>query len=193
MSASNNFNARMRELLNVDLTTKGAQMALALPRLKLSWQAKREWTVFFNDVERELCRSGEFGDVADIGSKIAENAARMAGVFHVVKHGPDGEIEKQLMESGIAVVAWHLSEARRVIAAKRKPEKVTDAEVLLEWFRRQEDKPIERRCILRRGPRRLRDKSCRDRALKILVDRHWLIEIGSEGRLILNPKERAGS
>jgi hypothetical protein len=190
-SASNRLNARLRELLDMKLSTEGAQMALVLPSLNLTWGAKKEWVSFFNGTENELCRSGEFGDVADIGSKIAENAARMAGVFHVVEHGPAGEIEKQLMESGIAVAAWHLSEARRVIGVKRKPEKAADAELLLEWFLRQEDKPIDRRDILRRGPRSLRDKSCRDRALKVLVDLHWLLEIGLEARLILNPKARA--
>jgi Protein of unknown function (DUF3987) len=190
-SASNRLNGRIRELLDMELRTEGPQMALVLPSLNLTWGAKKEWVRFFNGTERELCRSGEFGDVADIGSKIAENAARMAGIFHVVEHGPIGEIEKQLMESGIAVVAWHLSEARRVIGVKRKSEKVADAELLLEWFLRQEDKPIDRRDILRRGPRSLRDKSCRDRALKVLVDLHWLLEIGPEARLILNPKARA--
>jgi hypothetical protein len=190
MSASNRLNARLRELLDMNLNTEGPQMALVLPGLNLTWRAKEEWVGFFNGTESELCRSGEFGDVADIGSKIAENAARMAGMFHVFEHGPAGEIEKQLMESGITVVAWHLSEARRVIGVNRKSEEVADAELLLEWFPRQEDKPIDRRDILRRGPRRLRDKSRRDRALKVLVDRHWLLEIGPEARLIRNPKAR---
>jgi hypothetical protein len=189
-SASNRLNARLRELLDMKLSTEGPQMALVPPGLNLTWQAKREWVDFFNGTESELCRSGEFGDVADIGSKIAENAARMAGIFHVVEHGPTGEIEKPLMEAGIAVVAWHLSEARRVIG-KRKPEKVADAEVLLEWFLRQGEESIDRRDILRRGPRDLRNKSRRDHALKVLIDRHWLLEIGREARLILNPKARA--
>jgi len=190
MSASNRFNGRLSELLDLDLTTEGPQMSLAPPPLKLSWQAKRDWTAFFNDIEGELSRSGEFGDVPDIGSKIAENAARLAGVFHVVEHGPAGEIGKQLMDGAIAVVAWHLTEARRVIGANRMPEDIADADLLLEWFLRQEDKPVEPREILRRGPDRLREKKRRDAAVKVLADRFWLFESGKPTRLTLNPKAR---
>jgi Protein of unknown function (DUF3987) len=151
-------------------------MALTSPSLPLSWQAKRTWTEFFNDVESELSRSGALGDVADIGSKIAQNASRMAGFFHVIEHDPVGEIGPQLMAGATAVVSWRLNEARRVIGASRKPEDVADADLLLEWLFKQEAEQIDPRDILRRGPRRLRDSARRDRALKVLVDRHWVSE-----------------
>jgi hypothetical protein len=194
MSASDQLNARLRELLDIKLSTEGPQMALVPPSLNLTWQAKEEWAAFFNETERELCRSGEFGDIADIGSKIAENAARMAGMFHVFEQGPGGEIGKQLMESAVTVVAWHLSEARRVICANRKPEEFADAELLLEWFLRQEDKVLSPREIQQLGPNSLRkDTKRRDRAIKILVDRHWLLEVGKPARLVLNQKARVTS
>jgi putative DNA primase/helicase len=194
MSASDQLNARLRELLDIKLSTEGPQMALVPPSLNLTWQAKEEWAAFFNETERELCRSGEFGDIADIGSKIAENAARMAGMFHVFEQGPGGEIGKQLMESAVTVVAWHLSEARRVICANRKPEEFADAELLLEWFLRQEDKVLSPREIQQLGPNSLRkDTKRRDRAVKILVDRHWLLEVGKPARLVLNHKARVTS
>jgi hypothetical protein len=193
-SASNKFNARIRALLDMELPKEEPHNALTPTRLTLAAPAKREWTAFFNDIERELRHSGEFGDVVDIGSKIAENAARVAGMFHVFEHGPGGEIGKTLIEGGIAVVAWHLSEARRVVSANRKPEDIADAELLLECFRKE--KPIigNRRDILRLGPPRLReDKNRRNRALQILLDRYWLLESGTPPRLILNPKARVAS
>jgi uncharacterized protein DUF3987 len=190
MPAIGMFNARIKTLLNLGLKTEGPQMELTPARLPLSHDAKASWTRYHDAIERELSRTGEFGDIPDIGSKIAENAARMAGVFHVVVHGPDGEICDELMERAIAVVTWHLNEARRVMGANQMPEDVADAQLLLDWLLRQETTPIDPRAILQLGPSRLRDRKRRDAALKVLVDRHWVFESGNPSRLTLNPKAR---
>jgi hypothetical protein len=191
MPRINELNSRLRELLDERLPMRGPQNALEPPALPLSSKAKDDWKSFFNGIEAELSRTGELGDIPDIGSKIAENAARMAGVFHVITHEPAGDIGKELMDGAIAVVSWHLNEARRVIDANRKPEDAADAELLLEWTLRQEAAPIDPRAILRLGPGRLRDKKRRDAAIKVLADRHWLFESGNPARLTLNPKARA--
>lgn len=190
MSKSNQFNARLGELLDSGLTTKEPRMALTPPRLSLQYEAKQVWTRFFNDVEAGLARTGEFGGMPDIGSKIAENAARMAGVFHVLVHGPDGEIDERLMKAGISVVTWHLNEARRIIDTSHQPEEVADAEDLLGWLLTRPE-PIEPRTILQFGPPRLREKKRRDAALKILIDKNWVIESGRPTRLTINPKAKA--
>src|SRR5262249_18225144 len=188
-SAMHQFNTRMKELLNFGLESEGPHMALRPPRLRFSWDAKREWIAFFDSIESELSRAGEFGNIADIGSKIAENAARMAAVFHVAEHGPQGELGKHLTEAGIAVVAWHLSEAERLIGVTQKPQDVADAELLLEWMIKHPVKPIDPRDILRLGPRP-RDRKRRDAALKILTDKHWVFESGNPARLTINAKAR---
>jgi hypothetical protein len=184
------FNSRLRELLDKKLPTQGPRHALELPALTLSDAAKAEWTSFFDSIEAELSRGGEFGDVPDIGSKIAENAARLAGVFHVIQHGAAGDIKEDLMRGAISIVSWHLNEARRVINANRRPGDVVDAELLLEWLLRQEAKPVDPRSILQFGPAGLRDRKRRDAATKVLADKHWLFESGNPARLILNPKAR---
>ena len=97
---------------------------------------------------------------------------------------------KNLMDGAIAVVTWHLNEARRMIDANRRPEHVADAELLLEWLLRQEAKPIGPRAILQLGPGHLRDKKRRDAAIKVLADRHWLFESSNPAHLVLNPKAR---
>jgi hypothetical protein len=184
------FNSRLRALLDKDLPMRGPRNVLEPLPLSLSRKAKSQWTAFFDSIEPELSRMGEFGDIPDIGSKIAENAARMAGVFHVIEHGTTGDIEKSLMEGAIAVVTWHLNEARRLINANGKPEDVADAVLLLEWLLRREAEPIDPRAVLQLGPGRLRDKKRRDAAIKVLADRHWLFESSSPARLILNHKAR---
>lgn len=190
MSATNKLAARFTELLDMELMTEGPKMALTPTCLSLSPTAKTEWTKFFNEIEVELSRAGEFGNIPDIGSKIAENAVRMAGVFHTVIQGPEGQLDKDAMRGSISVVTWHLSEAIRVIAAQQKSQNIIDAELLLEWLLKQPPTPIDPRTILQFGPSRLRDKKVRDAALKILADKHWVFESGNPTRLTINPRAR---
>ena len=192
MPETERLNSRLRTLLAEELPIQGPKGALQPPALTLSCAAKAEWTSFFDSVEAELSRAGEFGDIPDIGSKTAENAARLAGVFHVIEQGPAGDLEKNLMDGAIAVAIWHLTEARRVIDANRKPGDVADAALLLEWLQKQE-RARDPRDILRLGPSQIRDKRRRDAAIEVLVDRHWVFESSNPARLILNPKARMSS
>ena len=192
MPKTERLNSRLRALLAEVLPIQGPKGALQPPALTLSCVAKAEWTSFFDSVEAELSRAGEFGDIPDIGSKTAENAARLAGVFHVIEQGPAGDLEKNLMDGAIAVAIWHLNEARRVMDANRKPGDVADAALLLEWLQKQE-RAIDPRDILRLGPSQIRDKRRRDAAIEVLVDRHWVFESSNPARLILNPKARISS
>jgi hypothetical protein len=192
-SAINKFNARMRELLNMKLVTEGSHMALTPPRLPLSFKAKIDWTGFFNSTESEMRRSGEFEDVADIGAKIAEQAARIAGTFHVVTQGPEGQIAGALMEGAIAVASWHLNEVRRVMSSSAPPQDVDDAAVLLEWMLGRGPDPIDPREILQFGPFRLRSKKRRDAALGVLIGKNYVAACGKPIRLVINPKARAPS
>jgi Protein of unknown function (DUF3987) len=190
MSANNQFNARTLELLDMKLPAEGPCMALAPPALPLSSKAKQEWIAFFNAIEKELGRTGEFGSVSDVGAKIAENAARVAGNFHVITHGPKGEISKETMEGAVKIAAWHLGEATRVITANEKPQEILDAEELFDWMLKSKKGPIDPRDILRFGPSRLRNKERRDSALKLLSEKEWLFEKGFPARLVINPKAR---
>ena len=67
-------------------------------------------------------RHGEFFDVKDVAAKTADNAARIAGVFHVLEHGPVGEIAVETMKEAARLALWHLHEAKRIIGAIDVPE-----------------------------------------------------------------------
>jgi hypothetical protein len=184
------FHRRLRELLDVELPIEGAGMVLAPPLLSLSPSAFQVWRSFHYDVEAELSRVGEFSSVPDIGAKIAENAARIAGQFHVITQGPGGSVDAATMQGAAAVAIWHLNEARRILGTTKTPLDIADADLLLEWLLRQPGGTIEPREILRLGPPSLRDKGRRDAAIKVLTEKHWIFEIkdGRTIRLALNPK-----
>ena len=95
MSALDRFNSRLRELLNLPLPTLGEAMELDPNVLSLAPEAKREWIEFHDETERELGRAGEFHDIADLAAKTAENAARLAGLFHVFEYGATAKSQRR--------------------------------------------------------------------------------------------------
>jgi len=192
MPALDVLHRRLRELLDMKLPAEGAGMVLAPPVLSLSQPAFQVWRSLHDEVEAELSRAGEFGNIPDIGAKIAENAARLAGQFHVITQGPGGTIDSVTLEGAASVAIWHLNEARRIVGAAKTPQDVADASLLLEWLLRRPENAIEPREILRVGPLALREKKCRDTAIKVLTEKHWarVVKIGNADRLVLNPKAR---
>jgi putative DNA primase/helicase len=193
MPALDAFDCRICELLDLPLPVEGAGMILTPPLLSFLPSAFHVWGSLHDDVEAQLSRVGEFASVPDIGAKIAENAARIAGVFRVITQGPGGSIDAATMEGAAAVAVWHLNEARRIVGATKTPQDVADASLLLEWLlSRQPEDATEPRDILRVGPPPLRNKARRDAAIKVLEEKHWahLLKVGKADRLVLNPKAR---
>ncbi len=192
MPALDVLHRRLRELLDMELPVDGPEMRLSPPLLRLSPPAFQVWRSLHNEIEAALSCAGEFGSIPDIGAKIAENAARIAGVFHVVERGPGGSIDVQTMQGAAAVAVWHLNEARRISATNEKPRDTVDAELLLTWLLGEPAGLIEPRDILNRGPSPLRNKDRRDNAVRVLIEKHCVLEVkeGRASRLALNPKAR---
>jgi hypothetical protein len=124
MPAMEKLHKRLTEMLDKGLPTKGPDMELAPPALPLSSSAFSTWRDFHNDVEVQLGRWGEFGNIPDIGAKIAENAARIAAVFHIVENDPLGEIGEPTMVRATRVAIWHLADAKRLIVTTEKSQTV---------------------------------------------------------------------
>ena len=76
------FNGRLAEILNraVPLNARGA---LEPQMLTLSPDARSAWIAFHDAIESQLASGGELYDVRDVASKAADNAARLAALFHV--------------------------------------------------------------------------------------------------------------
>ena len=159
------------------------------PRLALDKHAFEVWRHFHDDVERELPAKGEYGEHRDFAAKIAEQAARVAWVFHVIEHGPHGTVNGISMEAGAAIAIWHLHEARRVLGLVGVSGELTDAQAVLEWLQDHPEASTPRD-LLRLGPYRTRSRKRRDKALEILAEHHLVREQrdGKTMRLILNPE-----
>ena len=53
-------------------------------------------------------------EIKDFASKAAENAARLAALFHLFS-GKIGDISTEDMEQAITLTHWYLCEARRLL------------------------------------------------------------------------------
>ena len=164
-------------------------LELAPAELPLGPEARRLWIKYLNECERELAPEGEFGDVRDVAAKSAENACRLAAVFHVWRRGPEGGVDAEDMARGVRVARWFLREARRVLCAPAGGrEAAADAELLARWIGSCAAPPTlqDSLCL---APYRLRNKARRDAARGLLRERHWLREGKRDGKtvLVLNP------
>jgi putative DNA primase/helicase len=160
------FHRRIRELLDSPLPLD-EQGRLELPVLRLSDGAFAVWREYHDVVELELKPLGQYATVCDFAAKSAENAARIAGCFHVFE-GRQGAIPHETMRRATALARWYLSEALRVLDVLDEPQAWTDARLLDAWLEEMGESPL--RDVLRLGPAPLRDKSRRNAAIDVLTE-----------------------
>ena len=168
------YSRRVRALLDAPLQTD-ERGDLTPPELSLSAKALQAWIRFHDGVERELGDRGELRDIRDVGSKAAENVARVAGLLHILDHGAKGEISSDHVIAAGRIVSWHLGEAQRLLGALDVPDAVSNAILLERWLRaealRTGDERIPTREIRRLGPNAVRQDAELSAALAELATR----------------------
>lgn len=165
------------------LTREGC---INLPTLHFSPAAKHIWITFFNQVETGLKPQGIWCDIKDFASKAAENAARLAALFHLF-NGTEGDIQTESTEQAIAIIQWHLEETRRLLAPFADESPYSDAEKLMRWLKSKELQQTTPRAIQQSSP--IRQKIQRDNALSVLIEHQWvrLINRGNQTIVEINP------
>lgn len=185
------FNDRLTAILNrpVSMDEDGA---LIPSMLTLAPDAKAAWVAFHDAIEAELSTGGELHDVRDVASKTADNAARLAALFHTFT-GSIGPIDLEAMESASRIAAWHLHEARRFLCELAMPAELANPARLESWIldycQREGTDSVPTREIQRCGPNGLRDKAVIEEAIKELADlgRAKLVQDGKKKAVQINP------
>ncbi|MBL0168491.1 MAG: DUF3987 domain-containing protein [Propionivibrio sp.] len=153
------FNRRIAAILDqpVPIDEDGA---LTPPMLPLTTEAKTAWIEFHDAIEIELASGGELYDVRDVASKSADNAVRLAALFHVFDGG-GGAIGAEAFESGGRIAAWHLTESRQFFGELALPVEMADAARLDSWLiehcRREQTHFVSKRYVRQHGPLRSGD------------------------------------
>lgn len=183
------FHRRIAEILNTPapLTEQGT---LEPAMLTFTPAAKAAWIAFHDALEIELRSGGELYDVRDVASKTADNAARLAALFHVFTYGIGGAVDVDSFEGASQIAAWHLSEARRFFGELALPVELANAARLDAWLidycRRERTHIIPRREAQRSGP--VRDKDALKHALQELdeLGRARLVVEGRRKEIFIN-------
>ncbi|MFM0321101.1 DUF3987 domain-containing protein [Caballeronia glebae] len=164
------FNQRIADILRLPIPTdEGGNLVPVM--LPLSPEAKDAWTKFHDEVEVSLRTGGELCDVRDVASKSADNAARLAALFHMFS-GDTGPIAVDALENASSIAAWHLSESKRFFSELAVPEDVVHAGRLDAWLIEHCSATgapsVSRRDAQRLGPVRKREPLAE--ALQVLED-----------------------
>jgi putative DNA primase/helicase len=161
--------------------------------LGLTPDAKTAWIRFHDEIEKGLGKGGELQEVRDVASKIADNASRIAALFHVIDGGI-GAISLEHFESASIIAAWHLTEALRFFGELALPEAELDAVALDEWLieycRVNRVDVVSTRAVARFGPYKLRTKERMNAAVMELTERGRVVVIqsGKKREIQINPQ-----
>ncbi|WP_188074599.1 YfjI family protein [Pusillimonas sp. ANT_WB101] len=189
------FNARITQILSMPMAFDESGDGLAPATLSFDAQAKAVWTKFYNTVESQLKPEGELSVVRDVASKAADNAARIAALFHVYQYGIESQINQADMKAACMVSMWHLAESRRLLSELQQSPELHLAAKLDEWLIEQcnarKVNQIGQVEVLQHAPvRKLRKKAELLPVLQELIDADR-VSTATEGRstmIIVNPK-----
>jgi putative DNA primase/helicase len=165
------LHARLSELLEIE-PVFGKHGGLEPRRLKFSADGKRAWIEAHDAIEVRLGRGGDFYDVKDVASKAADNIARIASLFHILEHGPDGDVSAENVWRADVIMDYHLNEARRFFADIEASPAERDEAKLEEWLiaeaRKQRTNTLSRSEAYK-GAFSNRNRPCFEAAIKALV------------------------
>jgi len=168
------FQQRITEILTQDKqeVDQGRQ---ARHILEFSQKAKEDWIHFRNAIEWDLNAGGYLSDIDDFASKISNNLARMAALFHFFE-GREGDISAETLSHAATICEWYIHEFKRLFTENPAvPIEVSDAndleQCLVRWCQGHPGSTcIQKSYIAQYGPSQLRkDKVRREHALDTLV------------------------
>lgn len=176
------WGARLQAVLEtpmpMDLETRELQ-----PRtLKLSTEARGLLVAFADVIETLQSPGGDLVHITGTASKVAEQAARIAGVLTLWHdlHAP--MVDAHYMADAIDLAQFYLAEASRLASAATVSAEIDRAEALRKWL--LDSWPhAEILCaeVVRLGPNPLRESKMARSALDILEKHRWLVrmEVGT--------------
>jgi hypothetical protein len=126
--------------------------------LPLSGEARALWVAFHDEIERDMRRGGRLSEMQDVGSKAAEQAARIAGVLAIFDDPDAAAINADAMGRACILMRWYLGEALRLAAEHIIPEEIADAQSLLEWTRARGLQQVDAATLQKSGPGPVRRK-----------------------------------
>jgi Protein of unknown function (DUF3987) len=137
---------------------------------------------FLYHIESQCGPGRDLQPIQDFAAKSAEHAARIAGVLTIVEDHQATEIGAAAMHAALTLADWYVAEAVRLQRAARTDPHLRVAQQLLEWLRERSEEVIDFRAILQRGPTPVRTKDKAEKALEVLKEHGWVVDISLRPR-----------
>ncbi|WP_445502172.1 DUF3987 domain-containing protein [Microvirga sp. G4-2] len=184
------FDERLITILAMPLPlAQGTLNELSPPALEFSSPARSRWIRFSDEVESEVGPGGRLEPIRGLASKLAEHAARLAGILSLVRDVTGREISSEALEAGIALAQHYAQEALRLEGASAIRPEISRAKQLLTWLHEQWSEPlVSLPDVYQWGPSTLRDKKSALEAITILEGHHWLVR--HEGAAVVKNARR---
>ena len=182
------YHQQIRKILDVPVRIDDCG-GLIVEMLTLSMEAKQAWINFHDDVELELSQDGELVAIRDTASKIADNAVRIAALFHI-SQSRTGPITAGDFNRASMVAGWHLHEALRFFSTGPTDSTDQAIQTLDAWLIKNcAGRPVSMTAVMHHGPNPTRQKAALSAALAVLAERGrvQLREIGRTTEIIINP------
>jgi hypothetical protein len=184
------FHERIRELL---VQQQGQQRIT----LKFSHEAKMDWYEYHNYFEKHLAPGGAYCEISDFASKMSNNIARFAGLFHYFT-GEEGEISASMVERAFYICQWYSHQACRIFSPPHElhfVKRLVDASLLQKWLLaysyRKNTTTIAKNEILQFGPGSIRKKESLEGALSYLRDQGSITSTQSKtGKVLIHLTEK---
>jgi Protein of unknown function (DUF3987) len=173
-----NYDDRLVEMLGAKLPMADdrANGLKQLPRLVLSPAARERWIRYADHIELAVAPGGELDTIRGLACKLAEHAARLAGVLTLVDKGLGAmEIDDAKLDAGIALADHYAAEALRLFGISQVATNLMLAEKLRCWLlRRWDDENVSLPDIYQLSIPGIRTKAVAARIVEILEDHGWL-------------------
>lgn len=188
------FNDRIAALLeDSDLKAIVEGKKLEPRVLTLAPDANAAWVRFFNSIESQLSPSGALESIRDVASKAAENAARLAALFHLIEGHQSEQIGRDSVERAAKVIAWYLCESIRFFEEMDLPDDVAEAQTLEKWLisycNKQGITSVSKVEAMQKCPNKMRDAEKIQKAVSKLssLSRARLVQDNGKQVIQVNP------
>ena len=142
--------------------------------LKFSADAKLVCRDFTNYLENRIGPDGDCKEIRDFTSKLADNMARIAALFHYFE-GSTGEIQTEIVLNAIQIAEFYLAEFKRIfIKPPAIPEEYSNAFLLESWLWERVWKKgcviIKKNYLRNHGPNPIRVRNKLSDAITVLIN-----------------------
>lgn len=171
------YKSRMMQLLDKPQRMLEGGGGLDPEVLQLSPDAREMLIAFHDAVERELAPGGAIAPIRGFGGKMAEHAARLAGIQAVYGDPEIQEISAEAMANGIKLAEFYAGEMQRMAEGASVAPDLKLARRLLEWWQSGGKPKRHLAEIYQRGLNAIGDAETARRVIDILVQHGWLTRL----------------